>query len=222
MNRIVLFENFSNPKYLWPDAKFWIEDLYPEEICFLAIYNDLIQSTKYSKEIIPLFEMEMDDSTHSLEPDYYDEDRGKANFEIFYQIPTKKEKCNIYAEVEAKGGYGPYTPARYMEPAEGGEPILYSIDIESFSYINSDDTFEAIFTDSSYVFKSETIDKKKLMSAIEYLAAMKVEADDETRSVKPEIPEELMKKCESIRKSMPDVVSGSSIISRFTDNDGTK
>ena len=46
MNHIVLFENFSNPKYLWPDAKFWIEDLYPEEICFLAIYNDLIQSTK--------------------------------------------------------------------------------------------------------------------------------------------------------------------------------
>ncbi len=225
MNHLVLFENFSDHKYVWPDAGFWLEKLHPEELCFLAVCNDVIMmgNSTIQKEK-PLFEMIMDNSTYSLDPDSYDEDEGSASLEFNYEIPCGKQNCNIYIEAEAKGGFGPYTSASYMEPAEGGEPILNSIEISFMSYINSEDTFEALFTDNSYVFKSEIIDRNKLISAVEYAATLRVEADeDRTNTVKPAIPDKLMEKCESIRREIPDIVKGASTLSRFlNNNDGTK
>ena len=40
MNHLVLFENFSDHKYVWPDAGFWLEKLHPEELCFLAVCDN--------------------------------------------------------------------------------------------------------------------------------------------------------------------------------------
>ena len=47
MKRIKLFENFDNEgKYLWREAALWIEDLCPEEICFLALYVSIVEYNK--------------------------------------------------------------------------------------------------------------------------------------------------------------------------------
>lgn len=226
MNHILLFENFSDHKYFWPDAGFWLEKLHPEELCFLAICNDVImlRNSNTVKEK-PLFEMISDNSErHTLEPDTYDQDDGIANFEINYEIPCGKESCNIYAEIKAKGEFGPFYPATYMQPSEGGESILNSIDVEFFSYSDSKNDFEALFIDPTYVFKSDIIDKKKLISAIEFAASLRVDSDeDKTDTNPPVIPDKLMEKCESIRKEIPDIVKGSSVLSRFFGEDyGTK
>ena len=47
MRAIKTFENFSPDNYLWNDASFWIEELYPEEICFLSIYSKYIDDLNF-------------------------------------------------------------------------------------------------------------------------------------------------------------------------------
>ena len=63
MKNIKLFENFD-AKYLWPEAKFWIDKLEPEELCFLGVYSYMLEKDKKQ----PLFETEYD-GTNEAEPD---------------------------------------------------------------------------------------------------------------------------------------------------------
>lgn len=209
MNNIKAFENFSNDPYLWPDAKFWIEDLYPEEICFLGIYSDIV-SNSTRKDTPPI---QVDSSNEEYQLDY---DDGKVSFEIFYEIPSKNNKnCSLSVSIEASGHFTPVIPETRYQPEEGGEPILDSIEIESAYYLDSEENIEVSFGDASYDFKSDIITRKDLIDAIRYSAYTKIDSINHTMTLKkPELPNGLIEKCEEIRKKNPDVIKGHRLIRR--------
>ena len=71
------------------------------------------------------------------------------------------------------------------------------------------------FLNNSYVFKSDIITRKDLFNIMEYAGAERIEAEDNTETTKPELPQKLIDKCEEIRKNYPDVVKGSNLLNRF-------
>jgi len=221
MKRIKLFENFTDGgKYLWPEAALWIEELHPEEICFLALYVSIVGYNKnltYNRSTEDmLFPIKTDYRSYELEPSDYDEDEGTSNFELFYEIPSKnKQYCTFSFDVTGKGHFTEIRRGGYMEPDEGGEPILDSLDFESAFYLDSKEETEIDFSDNSYIFKSDILTKKDLTNIIEYVAAQRIEADDETDTTKPFVPDRLMEKCEEIRKKHPDAVKGGGLLGRF-------
>jgi len=220
--RIKLFENFSNSSsvYLWPEAAAWIEDLYPEEICFLAVYNGIIEynnKRSYSKnKSTVLFPMELDGyNSYDLESDDYDDD-GECSFELFYEIPSRDQNnCTLSFEISGRGHFTSVRRGGYMEPDEGGEPVLDDVDAESIYYLDSEENLEIDFSSGSYTFKSDIISKKELMDVIIYAGYERIEAEDNTKISKPEIPQKLIEKCEEIRKNYPDIVKGGSLLNRF-------
>jgi len=218
MDRIKLFEDFSNEsKYLWPEAMAWIEDLYPEEICYLTLYTSIDEfrnSSKYSiKKETLLFPIKMDTYSHELEDDDGD---GRCSFELYYEIPSRDNKeCSLSLDVTGDGHFTEFRRGGYMEPDEGGESVLDSVDFESAYYLDSDQNLEIDFSNNSYVFKSNIITRKDLINIMEYAAAERIEADDNTSTTKPQLPQDLIDKCEKIRKNYPDVVKGSNLLNRF-------
>lgn len=218
MNRIKLFEDFSTEsKYLWPEAMAWMEDLHPEEICFLTLYTSIIEyknSSRYSsvKEKC-LFPIKTDNRSYDLEDDDGD---GICSFELTYEIPSRDNKeCSLSFEAVGRGHFTEFIRGGYMEPDEGGDPILDSVDFEYIYYLDSDQDTEIDFLNNSYVFKSDIITRKDLFNIMEYAAAERIEAEDNTETTKPELPQKLMDKCEDIRKNYPDVVKGSNLLNRF-------
>jgi hypothetical protein len=222
MKRIKLFENFTNEeKYLWPEAALWIEELYPEEICFLALYVSVIEYNKkltYNRSVEdPLFSIKTDYKSYELEPGSYNDDEdGISNFELYYEIPSKnKENCTLSIDVVGKGHFTKFREGGYMKPDEGGEPILDSVGFDSAYYLDSNEQTEINFSDSSYVFKSDILTKKDLTNIMKYVAAQRIEAHDETDTIKPFVPQRLMNKCEDIRKKYPAAVKGGNLLGRF-------
>ena len=221
MKRIKLFENFDNEgKYLWREAALWIEELCPEEICFLALYVSIVEYNKklpYNRSNEdPLFPIKTDYKSYELEPDSYNDEKGVSNFELYYEIPSKnKEYCTFSIDVTGKGHFTQIRRGGYMEPDEGGEPILDSVEFNSAYYLDSKEEMEINFSDNSYTFKSDILTKKDLTNIIEYAAAQRIEADDNTDTHKPFIPQRLMEKCQEIRKNHPDSVKGGNLLNRF-------
>lgn len=216
MRRIKLFEDFSaDKKYLWPDSMGWIEELYPEEICFLTLYTSIIEIEKKSSEV-PLFPIVQENDTSDLVPNEYDQDEGVSNLYLYYEIPSKKQKnCSLSIECKGNGHYTEFIRGRYMEPDEGGDPILDSVDLESAYYLDSNEDIDINFIENTYSFKSDTISKKDLINMMTYAAIQMIEAEDQTRVTKPVVPPGLYEKCESIRKKYPDLVKGTDLLSRM-------
>lgn len=226
MKHLFLFESFSSTEYFWPDAKFWIEDLYPEEICYLAAYNDIMEwDIKHSyskKDIKPFFEINTDwVKTYDLEADSWDENEGEVQFEIYYEIPSLKNEekgsCSISFEVRGSGGFTPYSSGSYYDPPEGGESILDDIEVSDVYYLDSIEDLDVYLDKNTYEYKSNIITKKDLFGILEYAASLRIEYSDEKMGlVKPQVPQALIDKCESIRSKYPDIVKGSSILSRYS------
>ncbi len=221
MKRIKLFENFDNEwKYLWREAALWIEELHPEEICFLALYVSIVEYNKnlfYNRSTEDLlFPIKTDYKSYELEPDTYNDEDGISNFELYYEIPSKnKENCTFSIDVTCSGYFTEIRRGGYMEPDEGGEPILDSVEFNSAYYLDSKEETEIDFSDNSYTFKSDILTKKDLTNIIEYAAAQRIEADDNTDAQKPFVPQRLMEKCQEIRKNHPDSVKGGNLLNRF-------
>ena len=220
MKIIKLFENFSNDSsvYLWPEAAAWIEDLYPEEICFLAVYNGIIEYNnrrRYStvKNTV-LFPMKLEGyDSYNLEGD---EDDGKCNFELLYEIPSRdKNNCTLSFEILGRGHFTSIRRGGYMEPDEGGESILDNVNAEYIYYVDSKENLEIDFSGNTYTFKSDIINKKDLMDVIIYAGYERIEAGDNTKISKTKIPQELIEKCEKIRKNYPDTVKGGNLLKKF-------
>ena len=207
MKNIKLFENFD-AKYLWPEAKFWIDKLEPEELCFLGVYSYMLEKDKKQ----PLFETEYDGTNKAVT--YVD---GHGSLEMSFTFPVAKAESSpsLTCELTFTGDYLPYDPGDYMNPPEGGEYVLNNIDIESFYYLDKDEVNEYELDNMQY--KSEFITKSDVINLLKYIASYFIEHDeDSTDSKPPVIPLGLKDKCENLRKEMPNVTKGYGMISRFT------
>ena len=220
MRRIKIFEDFSSGSiYVWPEAAAWIEDLYPEEICFLAVYNGIIEYNNRipysSKKNTPLFPMELE-GYKSYDLDSDGDDDGECSFELFYEIHSRDENnCTLSFEIKGTGHFNSIRSGGYMEPDEGGEAVLDDVNAESIYYLDSEENLEIDFSDNSYTFKSDIISKKDLINMIIYAGYERIEAEDNTNINKPEMPQKLIEKCEEIRKNYPDFVKGGGLLDRF-------
>ena len=125
MKNIKLFENFDS-RYLWPEAKFWIDKLEPEELFFLGVYSYMLEKDKKQ----PLFETEYD-GTNEAEPD----EDGDGGLEMSFTFPVAKAEYSpsLTCELTFSGDYLPYDPGDYNNAPEGGGYVLNNIDIESIS-----------------------------------------------------------------------------------------
>ena len=207
MKNIKLFENFD-AKYLWPEAKFWIDKLEPEELCFLGVYSYMLEKDKKQ----PLFETEYDGTNEAVT--YVD---GHGSLEMSFTFPVAKAESSpsLTCELTFTGDYLPYDPGDYMNPPEGGEYVLNNIDIESFYYLDKDEVNEYELDNMQY--KSGFITKSDVINLLKYIASYFIEHDeDSTDSKPPVIPPGLKDKCENLRKEMPNVTKGYGMISRFT------
>lgn len=213
MKHLKIFEAFAtNQQYLWPEAYHWLEELYPEEICFLAICSKYDEDTRSKNK--PLFKVDLESPIEvQLEGD---EDDASAYFEMYYNIPSKNGNCTLSFEVSANGGFTPVRTYGYYDPPEGGEPILNDVDIDSIIYLNSDESEEIIFSDNTYTFKSEFITKNDLINCMSVSAEGLIVYEESNVNTKvPVVPEGLLKKCEDIRKKYPDMIKGHEIMGRF-------
>jgi hypothetical protein len=200
---------------LWPDATFWIEELYPEEICFLSMYSDIYNS-EWRKET-PFFRLESTPGGIELEDD--GEGGGKVDFFITLEIPTKDgDDCILEIEAKAFGRFNPYEPATYYEPAEGGESILEEVEVVGAYYTNPSGDIDINFLDKSYKFQSDIINYDLLISLMDFLAYFKISTNEEEIDInEPKIPKELIEKCENIRKKYPEIRAGYELLKRFRD-----
>lgn len=214
MRSIKTFESFSMND-LWPDATFWIEELYPEEICFLSMYSDIYNS-EWRKET-PFFRLESTPGGIELEDD--GEGGGKVDFFITLEIPTKDgDDCILEIEAKAFGRFNPYEPATYYEPAEGGESILEEVEVVGAYYTNPSGDIDINFLDKSYKFQSDIINYDLLISLMDFLAYFKISTNEEEIDInEPKIPKELIEKCENIRKKYPEIRAGYELLKRFRD-----
>ena len=208
MKNIKLFENFD-AKYLWPEAKFWIDKLEPEELCFLGVYSYMLEKDKKQ----PLFETEYD-GTNETDPDDLN---GDGSLEMSFTFPVAKAEYSpsLTCEIIFNGDYLPYDPGDYMNAPEGGEYVLNNIDIESAYYLDKDEVNDYELTNMEY--KSEFVTKSDMINLLKYIASYFIRHDeDSTDSKPPVIPQGLKDKCENLRKEMPNVTKGYGMISRFT------
>lgn len=209
MKNIKLFENFD-AKYLWPEAKFWIDKLEPEEICFLGVYSYMLE--KKSDRNQPLFEVGYD-GTYEAEAD----EEGDGNFEMNFIFPVANAESDpsLYCNIKFSGGFSKYYAGTYNDPPEGGEYQLNDIEIESTYYLDKDEVNEYELDNMEY--KSEFVTKAGMTNLLEFIASYFIISDDDnTRSTTPEIPQGLKDKCENLRKEIPNVTKGYGMISRFT------
>jgi hypothetical protein len=215
MRSIKTFENFSSTHYLWNDASFWLDELHPEEICFLSMYSKKIDDTKYKKNNeIPLFKVDLDAPEEVSIDD--DDDDASASFEMIYIIPSKNGDATLSFEVSASGYFTPVRTYGYYDPPEGGDLILDNIDIDSVYYLDFEENFEIDFSAGSYTFKSEFIDRKMLNDLMIYVAEERIPSEESrVKTNLPPIPQGLLDKCENIRKKNPSIMKGYDIISRF-------
>jgi len=209
VKNIKLFENFDS-KYLWPEAKFWIDKLEPEELCFLGVYSYMLE--KKNNRSQPLFEVEYD-GTNEAEP----HEDGDGRFEMLFTFPVAKAETypSLSCDITFNGGFSEYYPGNYNDPPEGGEYNLDDIDIESAYYLDSNEENEYDLNEMEY--KSEFINKADMTNLLEFISSYFISCDDDrTDSTTPEIPQGLKDKCENLRKEMPNVTKGYGMISRFT------
>jgi len=204
VKHLKLFENFDNA-YKWPEAKFWLDKLEPEEICFLGLYS--LDSKKEK-----LFEAEYEGPT-DVDPDEQD---GEGSLEMSFTFPVAKAEYSpsLTCEIIFSGDYTPYDSGSYYDPPEGGEYILESIETESAYYLDESEDKEFEMLEIEY--KSDFIKKTDLVNMIEYFALNHISySEDETDVKKPEIPQGLLEKCENIRNQNPDLLKGQGLLNRF-------
>jgi hypothetical protein len=203
VKHLKLFENFNNA-YKWPEAKFWLDKLEPEEICFLGLYS--LDSNKEK-----LFEAKYEG------PDYEESDeKGYGSLEMFFEFPIAKGQgySTLSCEIRFSGDFTPYDSGDYYTPPEGGEYILENIEIESAYYLDESEDNESELLETEY--KSDFIKKADLVNIIEYFALNHISyGEDETDVKKPEIPPGLLEKCENIRNQNPDMLKGHGLLNRF-------
>jgi hypothetical protein len=208
MEHLKLFENFS-PKYLWPEAKFWLNNLEPEELCFLGVYSYMLEMDKKQ----PLFEV-VYQGTSKTEPD----EEGDGSFEMIFDFPVSVEKDESYpyltCNVNFRGGFSKYYPGTHNDPPEGGEYQLQSVEIEFAYYLDKNEVNDYDLDNMEY--KSEFITKANMINLLEYIASFFISNDDDnTNSTTPEIPQGLKDKCENIRNKDQDLKKGYGMFSRF-------
>jgi len=204
VKHLKLFENFDNA-YKWPEAKFWLDKLEPEEICFLGLYS--LDSKKEK-----LFEAEYEGPT-DVEPN---DNSSYGSLEMFFQFPIAKGQgySTLSCEIRFGGDYTPYDSGSYHNPPEGGEYILESIETESAYYLDESEDKEFEMLEIEY--KSDFIKKTDLVNMIEYFSLNHISySEDETDVKKPEIPQGLLEKCENIRNQNPDLLRGQGLLNRF-------
>ena len=211
MKNIKLFEEFSDyltdPKLKWPDAPFWIEELYPEELCYLALYSERLKNEK-KEYFIPVY-CSTKDGYHDLE-EYTSDDPIEAEFQVFLNIPSKKDKATFSYDVEARGYY-----RRDSNWPEEVETTLNNIEFSDDYYLNSDESLEVNFS-GNYEYKSDIISEDLLTDIMQYVAECKIHKDvSETNNRLGEIPKELIEKCEEIRKNHTNAIRGTGILKRF-------
>ena len=203
VKHIKLFENF-NQEYKWPDAMFWLNKLYPEEICFLALYSLDLKKDK-------LFEVVYEGST-DVDPD----EAGSGSFETFFKIPMSGGNgySSLSCEMSFRGDFTPYDSGDYYNPPEGGDYILEDIDTEFANYIDELDENESDLLSMEY--QSEFIKKDTMIRMIEYVSLDYINFyEDKTPVSKPEIPQGLLDKCENIRNQDPELMKGQGLLNRF-------
>jgi hypothetical protein len=204
VKHLKLFENFDNV-YKWPEAKFWLDKLEPEEICFLGLYS--LDSKKEK-----LFEAEYEGPT-DVEPN---DNSSYGSLEMFFQFPIAKGQgySTLSCEIRFGGDYTPYDSGSYHNPPEGGEYILESIETESAYYLDESEDKEFEMLEIEY--KSDFIKKTDLVNMIEYFSLNHISySEDKTDVKKPEIPRGLLEKCENIRNQNPDLLKGQGLLNRF-------
>jgi len=210
MEHLKLFENFDS-KYLWPEAKFWIDKLEPEELCFLGVYSYMLEMN--GKQPQPLFEV-VYQGTSETEPD----EEGVGSFEMIFDFPIAVQKGESYpylsCVVNFSGEFSEYYPGTYDDPPEGGEYQLQSIEIESAYYLDKDHINEYELDKMEY--KSGFITKSDMINLLEYIASYFINFnDDRTDSKKPVIPQGLKDKCEIIRNEDQALKKGYGMMSRM-------
>lgn len=236
MKYLKIFENFdSDERIKWPEAPYWIHELYPEEICYLAMYSDALKNYYERPSRLrpsndnPVYPIPVDGTRekHSIGPD----DDGDVDFEMYYIIPSNKGDITFSYEAKGNLEYSKYYPATYFDPEEGGESTLEELEITNTYYLyetKDENEADVEINFSNYQFKSDIITNKDLFGMMEAIAGDKVDCNhlaiddsylnkflvDKTDS----LIYKLYKKCEEVMKTVPNLDSikrGAAILRRF-------
>ena len=210
MEHLKLFENFDS-KYLWPEAKFWIDKLEPEELCFLGVYSYMLEMNR--KQPQPLFEVVYQGRSET-EPD----EEGAGSFEMIFDFPVAVQKGESYpylsCVVNFSGEFSEYYPGTYDDPPSGGEYQLQSVEIESAYYLDKNGVNEYDLDTMKY--KSEFVTESDMFHLLEYISTSFIDHYvDGTDTKKPIIPQRLKDKCEIIRNEDQALKKGYGMMSRM-------
>jgi len=220
MKRIKLFENFSINDYLWPEYRFWIDQLYPEELFFLAIHSAIIEKEGKRSGTKAFFPVEIDSPNDTLEfeSDSWREDEGEQNFEVYLNILSSVEDpFYISFDANATCYFTPYFSGDYYNPPEGGEPILNDVNVENLYILDPVKDTEFFLEGKDYKYQSPFINLQNLSNAAAYLSIDFLSFDDDKSGIKlQEIPKGLLDKCEEIRKTKSELTKGYNIMGRFS------
>lgn len=201
MKNIRLFESFQKDGDVkYPDSEWWLNYLHMEEICYLILYSEY-------KEPIIFVERAEWPSIWQLEDDG-DRD-ASSSFEILLTTPVRGENADVTVDGSFSGYFTPYIPGTYMDPPEGGDPMVSNYEIEYIQYLDNFESEEReIFIDGSDNVNSQsdiiTIDM--IRNLCDHIVEENIGSENETVWDIPEgrkepiLPQSLIDKIERIRK----------------------
>jgi hypothetical protein len=217
MDHIKLFENFDKDpsKYLWPEAKFWLNKLEPEEISILALDSFLSQENKKP----PFFEVDYQGNRENSPDDRDDEGTGSFEFYLVIPINNKEDgetvEAALLADISFSGGYSKFYPGNYYDPPEGGDYKLMDIEVENITYFDENNNEHRLL---EIPYKSTFVTKEDIVNMITECCLDLINFDDYSSSInnyKLKSLQPLMDKCENIRKEDPKLLKGYGMINRF-------
>lgn len=201
MRNIQLFESYTNSNSSkYKDSEWWIKYLYPEEVLYLILYSDYDPKN-------PIIKIEeIDKVDWNLEE--FDDDQGRTDFSIALETKMSGESVGAFIEGNFRGYFTPYISGGYMDPPEGGDPIVEDYEIDWIQYLDENiEDIEIWIEDEKpvkYEFKSDIVNldmiKKLCYCIVEDNIMYNNEITFKYIRDKIEFPHELTEKIDNIRK----------------------
>ena len=201
MRNIKIYESFNGGnKAKYDDSEWWLNYLYPEEIAYIIIYS------RFAKN--PIIEVEDVDW-----PDWVlyneDDDYGHTGFEAIISTKFMGENVDVGIYGDFSGYFTPYRSGNYMDPPEGGDPIVDNYELDQIIYSDHyNENGEEIIIEggkvtNSYQIKSNIITPEMIQEISTILVEDSIAESNETTykfTNLRQFPEKLTEKIEEIRK----------------------
>ena len=213
MKNIRIFENFQD--VIYPDYYEWLHKLLPEEITFLIVYSSLIEyrskSKYYQGPKPPAIEITEDWTTKNIDPSDPTSDSSEDDYNFTIEIIC--DEFFVEGECSFEGRFSNYRPATRMQPEEGGDFYLETIDVTGIQLSNTEIGAEWKINYKEPL-NTDCFTNKELRGLFEEYCAVRIDASDERKtSYVVNLPEKLKEKIDLLRN--PDTAKGLGLLGRY-------